>query len=190
MDLFELSKIIGTKGKAPVNLDAIPRDDVPIFCQYVDRNRDTGYIGQGIHFPDWSVEDFYKYRLATSIYDIELVEQILQQSEIISKYEKIAPIIYVAFIILHEEGHWINFSNSGLDVKEYTGGDKDYIHRKRVQEFANSIISRNLSDDSELKHRLAKQYLHMYFTEIPYEAKANEYAVMRMKNVVDILKDI
>jgi hypothetical protein len=138
----------------------------------------------GVWFPDVSVEDSYLNNRASIKLRpaIEIIEQILKDHEVLGEEKVLNPIYDAVFSLLHEEGHWVyyleNYINNGLDGDNYL---RDYY-------LYNDELGLNKLLEAARKNNELYIYYHREYRKHPFEAYADNYAIIKMKeqNILDL----
>jgi hypothetical protein len=183
MLMSKLCELLGIEERAPVYYDtdiAIRERLQVLFVEKEFQKESIDYVDsegcyeQGIHIQDIPVNEYVKRERIGNPPNYSYLLNMIQGH--IKKYPiKMESLLYASFCLFHEEGHWVDFKQSGLTGKEFMIRDAEF--RTPVKKLGFKIIKMDNSDP--FKHFLAKEHTEQY-RAIPSEKSADLYALNRL----------
>lgn len=162
--------------------------------KYEKSNQKSTFISttECIHIPDLEITDIIDIFQCsgTAIYDMTV--------KLVTPYvDEAAPdeIVFMAFLFLHEVGHWKQFIDKSKLVEEFTNIDllldKDNFDKtQRVMQERNERISRGNNCPLTAKERKALEQLFQEYRQIPKEKDADNFAFGQINNALKKYKNI
>lgn len=161
-DLVELS---GLNSRAPFHLVDCSSEYQAACCHFAD--------DAGIYLPDVYASEFYLLEqqnnyISTLAY-MRMTNDLVELD--IANYE----LMFAAFVILHEYGHWLHF-------RRYRKGSAAYVEwlgRQLAPVEAQARLLALIPNDEPLKQELVSQHIDAY-NLMPQEFSANKYALKHL----------
>jgi hypothetical protein len=141
-------------------------------------------IKLGIHILDIDFYEYARRKHKTNRVNYSYMLNMIKQR---IKYDNIRmdAFLFATFCLYHEEGHWLDFIQSGLSGKEYM--QEDYKYRKSIEDIGDQIVQ--MDDNNPEKEKLAYQHTVLY-RNIPIELIADNYACKELSTNIDFIKRI
>lgn len=170
MKIMEIANEIMDERVLPyVNWNSETAAKKHFMCSF-DENNDFG-----INMIDTTVEDLIDQLNSVSKMIIEGLEQYIKDE--VNKFEA-AYIVY--FFIFHEEAHWLEYLDSGMKPLEYCKSIDLSSYNGELIRLKSKIEH---ASDEELNAAIMAYMLS--FRTTPYEKRADNYALKKLKYLVD-----
>ncbi len=183
---YELKNIVNQQHLAYISVLSDEEKDIYNNC---DESNKKKFVSNSsvIYLPylssDMFVEIYKQNDKASYNLTIDRIKKIIDIDS--SSEEKIA---FVAYIILHEVGHWIHFEEMGKRPYRFAREDSN-IRKKVYLEQLN--MKRKLIGKSKLNENEEKDIEKLFYKyhSIPMEKRADEYADKYLKDFMKLLKE-
>lgn len=184
MRLSDMVKISGLAAKAPFYLLPCGAAYQPVCCAFIARDElaeaaPVGALAEyaaekpGIYLPDVYASELYwqeqRHNYISTLAYMRMINDLVELD--IARYE----LLFAAFVILHEYGHWLHF-------RRYHKGASAYIRwlgRQLAPVERQAALLAGLPDDEPLKEELTLQHIDAY-NSMPQEFSANKYALKHL----------
>lgn len=166
MKIAELVALSGLGERAPIHLVDCRREYHSACCQFAGDE-------PGIYLPDVYASDFYlleqQHNYISTLAYMRMTNDLVALD--IDHYE----LMFAAFVILHEYGHWLHF-------RRYRWGRERYLAWLGAQLApleAQAELLALIPNDEPLKQELVEQHIDSY-NLMPQEFSANKYALKHL----------
>ncbi len=185
MKLRDVAELSGLMGKAPFHWLDCREAYTPAHCCFLAGDEAAALLGDmaapddgavGIYLPDVYASDFYYLEersnyISTMAY-MRMINDL--QSIDIESYE----LLFAAFVVLHEYGHWLHFRRchkSGLDYVLW-------LNRHLAPVEGQRMVLDMIPDSEPLKEGLVAEHINAY-NAMPQEFSANKYALKHISGL-------
>lgn len=166
MRISSLVELSGLAERAPFYLTA-PTDDYRSAC--------CVFAGDapGIYLPDVYAADFYlleqQHNYISTLAYMRMTNDLVALD--IANYD----LMFAAFVILHEYGHWLHFRRYRWGVERYLA----WLGQQLAPVEAQAELLALIPNDEPLKQELVSQHIDEY-NAMPQEFSANKYALRHL----------
>lgn len=166
MRVKELIELSGLRGRAPIYLIAADNEYQSPCCVFAGN-------APGIYLPDVYASELYlleqQHNYISTLAYMRMTNDLVALD--ISNYD----LLFAAFVILHEYGHWLHF-------RRYRWGSERYLAwlgKNLAPIEAQAELLSLIPNDEPLKQELVSQHIDEY-NAMPQEFSANKYALTHL----------
>ena len=145
-----------------------------------------------IHIPDLTIREL------VNTFECDVGNTYDTTKQMISQFNSTdipQDVVFVAFLFLHEVGHWVQFANMGNRVYEFVNTDievsKDNYEKMQKAQQKRAKRIRNNGDSCLLtvNEKATFKKLSDEYRKIPKEKNADDFALSQMEQALNLLRE-